>query len=168
MAKTQITRTSSGWVDNDDPTVLHPNRRTAREARRKSLYYQGKTGHLRSLKSKPTSTTAPTFTVTQPLTGLTGLQRRLYDRLIYQQGVTTTEAYFVVTKRGYNAAASYGHMREAGANHSEALSVIDLGSPNVSRAYGQHRAVGFTHTDALRDAIIIGGMEDDDDNDNDD
>lgn len=145
---TKIKRTTKGWYDVDNPSVYYPARRYARDARR---------GTPVVFKSKPTVTGDQTNSARS----LSGLQKRLYERLIYRQGVTTTEALAVIMNNPYNKAASYGHMRAAGANHSEALTVIDLGSPAVSLAYGQHRAVGYQHTDALRDAIIIGGMDDD-------
>ena len=163
MAKTKITQTPQGWIDDDDPTVFHPNRRAARVARYRALVAKGKTAHLRS---KP-STSANTYKIATPLapnvtgiTNLSSLQNRLMDRLTQRQGVALADAMSVITGHGYNAAASYGHMREAGANHNEALIVIDLGSPDVSVAYGRARATGYNHTYALQKALRDGSGDD--------
>lgn len=180
MAKTQISKTPNGWIDNDNPTVFHPSREAAREARRKSLYYQGKTAHLRSLKVNhglmsqswvrssaglpATQTTGTPSTSTNSIDTVkvtnvtvdlfTGLEQRLFDRLTQRQGVSQTEATSVIKSNGYNKAASYGHMRAAGAGHFEALFVINLDNPDVSLAYGIARANGDDHTTALREALV--------------
>ena len=83
------------------------------------------------------------------------LQNRLIDRLTGAQGVSYDDARSVVTTFTYNKAASYGHMREAGATHDEALSVIGLDSPSVSVLYGQFRAAGQGHATALNGALHV-------------
>ncbi len=145
---TKIQKTTLGWIDVDIPTSYYRARRQARDARR-----------LRVAGYIPTAS----IVASQRKTGLSSLQQRLYDRLTTQQGVTVSDAYDVVTSYGYNAAASYGHMREAGATHEDALTVIDLGLPSVSVEYGQHRAAGYDHADALGFALDSGVLDDDDD-----
>jgi len=141
---------ATGWVDVDAPATIYPARRVARDARRNRL-----NGRLSF--SPPSAQRMPTFTATtvQPAspTPLSGLQNRLLDRLTTFQGVTTDEAMDVITAHGYNASASYGHMRFAGATHHEALIVIGLDSPDVSLAYGMARARGVDHADSLREAL---------------
>lgn len=146
---TKIKQCPSGWFDVDHPTVFHPTRWQARDARR---------GVIRPIiqTAPKTYVATVTQTVTRPTTVpsmLHGLQQRLYDRLTTQQGVTPADAYDVITSNGYNAAASYGHMREAGANHSEATFVISIGAPDLSVAYGLARASGYNHTGALQKAL---------------
>lgn len=140
---TKIKRTPQGWIDIDNPTIFHRARRLARDARR-----------LNKMSQRPvfTSKVADRL-ITPDRAPFSGLQQRLYDRLTQRQCVSQNDAYAVVVSHGYNAAASYGHMREAGANHSEALAVIDLGSPDVSLSYGQARAAGYNHTYALQRAL---------------
>lgn len=155
---TKIKRTAQGWIDTDVPSTYHRCRRLARDARRASraTVSTAVTGVV------VPKVVVPTYTVTTPTgSSLTGLQQRLYDRLTQQQGVSAADAFDVITSHGYNAAASYGHMREAGANHSEAKIVIDLGSPAVSLAYGQRRATGYNHAWALQRALAAAGQDDD-------
>lgn len=137
---TKITRTADGWIDVDNPTAFHKVRRLARDARRASR------GCVR-----------PTDQVTGPT--LTSLQTRLLNRMTQLQGVDADDALDVITSNGYNKAASYGHMRAAGANHSEALYVIGLNAPDVSLAYGLARFAGEDHTEALKEAL--GELDDD-------
>lgn len=162
MAKVQITKTQKGWIDNDDPSTTYPSRRAARDGRRQALIAKGKTAHLRSLKAKPTTakpdpgTGVSTSNVTtSPNDGslLTSLQQRLLDRMTQRQGVNLNEALQVISVNPYNKAASYGHMRAAGANHAEAVIVINLGNPDVSVSYGKARAAGYNHTYALQRAL---------------
>lgn len=131
----------SGWIDVDNPSFIYGSRRLARDARRARL-----------------SGTAPAYNVTLPnsvtsvprqTSGPTGLRARLFDRLTTQQGASESEASYVLANFGYNASASYGHMRAAGATHTEAVLVISLGSPAASLTYGQARAAGVDHNDAF-------------------
>lgn len=139
----------SGWIDIDDPSVIFPTRRLARDSRR--------------IRLNPQSwTTAVSHQTTVYDPPLTSLQARLYDRLTHRQGVDRSDALSVVTSFGYNAAASYGHMRAAGASHAEALTVISIGSPTLSLAYGTNRAMGDNHHVALRDALVEVRDDDDD------
>lgn len=158
--KIKRSHTGQGWIDVDDPVRMYGSRRLARDARRVRL------GN--SLPTKATSVPRPTTVVVQniaasPNDGLSGLQHRLFTRLTFQQGVTNTDALMVIDNYGYNQAASYGHMRAAGANHSEALSVILLESPDLSVAYGRARAAGYNHTGALAKAIREVNGDDTDD-----
>lgn len=138
----------SGWVDVDSPTYVYASRRQARDARRARL--AGTTA--------PQTVTAAVQPVSQPTqpdtSGYSGLTARLYDRLTTRQGVSDSEARAVLSQYGYNASASYGHMREAGATHFEALLVVALGSPAISVTYGRERAAGSDHTSALTDALL--------------
>jgi hypothetical protein len=181
MAKTQISRTPYGWVDNDNPTQFYASRRAARAARQASLIAQGKTAHLRSISKPKSQTLTVPKTAPQPLPNVTvinttvnnlsSLQDRLYDRLTNRQGVSAADAFDVITGNGYNKAASYGHIREAGATHEEALDVVNLELPDVSLAYGLARAAGTDHADALQEALNpwtthqwpVGGTSDGDD-----
>lgn len=154
---TKIKKTTNGWIDVDRPTIYHSVRREARDARRKRVQYYAFRGVVPPIVAVPPAPTAPVFSgsVVPPINvGLTSLQQRLYDRLTQRQGVTAADAYDVIKNNGYNKAASYGHMREAGANHSEAEIVIDIGVPAVSVAYGLARASGKDHTAALKEALL--------------
>lgn len=149
--ETKIFKNSSGWYDVDNPSVYYPTRALCRDARR---------GTSVATLPKRVMSVPSSVATSQPQNGslLTGLQLRLLDRLTYQQGVDLADAMSVILVNGYNKAASYGHMRDAGANHSEALAVINLDSPAVSVAYGRARANGLDHTSALKEAL-----DDDDD-----
>jgi hypothetical protein len=149
--ETKIFKSTSGWYDVDNPTVFHPTRdicRLARKADRKVL--PTAIGTI----TMPVYASPPAVTVkTRPATpSLTSLQNRLMDRLTLQQGVGEFDALAVITTFGHNAAASYGHMRAAGATHNEALDVISLGVPDLSLAYGLARFAGLDHADALKEA----------------
>lgn len=160
MPDTKIARTSDGWVDLDDTSKAYDVRWKARLARRhaqQGVFIPGPTSSF-----SPPSLTTSTFTAAGNTNGtvnvLTPLQQKLYDRLTLTQSVSITDAMDVVINNGYNKAASYGHMRAAGANHSEALTVISLDNPAISLSYGLSRAQGLNHTDALNKAL-----KDDDD-----
>lgn len=153
----------NGWVDVDNPSTIHAYRWQARDARRG-------TGSVQRGKSRIAnrSTTAPQNKPTTPIVGvvtppLTSLQVRLMDRLTTRQGVTYADAKSVIETHGYNATASYGHMREAGATHFEALTVINLDVPDYSFAYGMARAAGLDHAGALSEALKFGAPDADDD-----
>lgn len=169
---TKIKQNASGqWIDVDNPTVTHSARRLARQARRNRLG-TGLPSQVTSVPRVDTSVAKPKdgLTITPapgaPGSLLTGLQARLLDRLTNQQGVDLTDALQVITSNGYNKAASYGHMRAAGASHNEAVIVIDLDMPDVSRCYGIARANGENHADAIKGALA--GCDDGDDDDDDD
>lgn len=147
---TKIKKTYWGWIDVDDPTPIYNTRRLARDARR-----------LRLNPQSWTTTVSHQTTVYDP--PLSGLDARLYDRLTNKQGVSRDDALSVIRSNGYNAAASYGHMRAAGATHEEALSVIALANPAVSLGYGQARGRGDDHADALRWALFLDDITDDGD-----
>ncbi len=155
MPDTKIIHTPQGWIDDDVKNVFFHCRRLARDARRTRLAG----GAVRVVPPAPrqaatTTTTNVTVVGTQNSTiTLTSLQQRLYDRLTGRQGVSDADASEIIINNGYNAAASYGHMRYAGALHAEAKIVIGLGSPEISMAYGIARAAGFDHTDALAQAL---------------
>lgn len=160
MPDTAILKSSAGWYDRDNPNTTFRVRREARAARRAAR--GGPVTTPSAPKASMPSQTITYGTVTQlnnghtttTMTGsLSSLQMRLYDRLTMNQGVSNADALEVITNNGYNKAASYGHMRAAGANHYEALAVIDLDSPSVSKAYGVNRADGMNHTDALAEAL---------------
>lgn len=140
---------SGGWIDVDNPTVVHDARWKARAARRGSL-----PSTVTSLPRVTQNIVAPTPPAATPsvtsLSPLTGLQQRLVNRLTTWQGVSLPEALVVVNSYGYNAAASYGHMREAGATHAEAVEVINRDDPDASLVYGKARAAGHDHVSALR------------------
>lgn len=136
---TKIKRTANGWIDVDVPTNYFGARRLARDARR-----------IRLTSNRPAFKLSPP----KPQDSLTGLQDRLLTRLTQRQGVARDEALAVIKNNGYNKAASYGHMREAGANHSEATIVVDLELPDVSLAYGIARSSGEDHSAALRKALL--------------
>jgi hypothetical protein len=155
--ETKIFKNSSGWYDVDNPTVYYSTREQARDVRR---------GRGKTLTSRPSALdtvkadldkTRQALTVTpQPDSAdsaLTSLQVRLLGRLTQRQGVDLLDALNVITSYGYNAAASYGHMRESGATHDEAIEVIDLDSPDVSLAYGLSRGAGYNHTYSLQRAF---------------
>ena len=159
-----------GWFDVDEPTVLHKTRWQARAARKakkaglqvaytKAPQPKVTSGYIQAAKG--TSTTHATITVSgihdfiQSVTKpkLTSLQSKLLNRLHNSQNVNYNDAEFIVTHFGYNAAASYGHMRVAGATHDEAYLVVSLNNPHVSVTYGLLRAQGEDHISALREAI---------------
>lgn len=165
---TTVKRIAPGaWIDIDDPNTTYPARWRARQARRDKKV---------TLVSTPSSNlpgnshnTTPTMSVVSVRAGLgfpaltsaqvgvippyTPLQLRLMDRLVQRQGVDWTDAHQIINEYGYNQAASYGHMRAAGATHTEAEYVIKLENPAVSLAYGKARAQNYTHTTALRNAL---------------
>lgn len=151
--ETKIFKNTSGWYNVEKPGVYHATRDAARAARKATIVGTTATA------TAPTSTPTP---IKHPQTGMTmtGLQQRLFDRLTQRQGVDTLDALFVVTSNGYNAAASYGHMREAGATHAEALAVIWLDSPTVSVSYGRLRAAGNDHTSAYKEALRAAASDD--------
>jgi hypothetical protein len=152
--ETKIFKNSSGWYDVDNPGVYHATRALCRDARKSNLL----TKVTPAPRSVPTAITSPVGP------GLTSLQIRLLNRLTQRQGVSLVEARNVITNNGHNKAASYGHMRQAGANHCEALQVIDLDSPAISVAYGRARAAGYNHVGALAKALReVQGPQDDDD-----
>lgn len=148
--ETKIFKSQSGWYDVDNPNVYHPTREACRQARK------GGASVAPAIAVVPVLPSQDTNVATVPDTyqaGLTGLQQRLFIRLTSSQGVSQSEALEVIRNNGYNKAASYGHMRAAGANHDEALQVIFVGSPAVSLSYGLSREDGFNHVDALRKAL---------------
>lgn len=132
-----------GWIDTDVPNVFYASRRLARDARRNRLG----NGHI-AVVGYSSSNNLPAGGAV-----LNQLQTKLYDRLTQRQGVDVADAVDVITNNGYNKAASYGHMREAGATHSEANIVISLDSPYVSLTYGRLRSRGYDHTPALQRAL---------------
>ena len=162
MPDTKIAKTDAGWVDKDQPDIYHPVRREARAARRAARSIHG---FFKGSKSAPKTTNVTVLgmkdAVTQQPAGqimLSGFDQKLYNRLTARHGVPADDALEIVSdviahRIGYNQAASYGHMREAGATHSEASIVICLGSPAISLAYGLARANGINHTDALAEAL---------------
>lgn len=164
--ETKIFKNTNGWYDVDNPGVYHATRALCRDARKGNL-----PSKVTSLPRTTSAISCGTFTTVQApagpgLSAFQGLQHRLFVRLTAQQGVTTDEAKDVILNNGYNAAASYGHMREAGANHSEALFVIGIGAPDLSVAYGIARAAGYNHTGALEKAMReIQDAQDDNRND---
>lgn len=145
MPDTAIIKTNDGWIDRDAPQVFYPVRRLAREARRSS--------HPRTIKNakpfKSRFTSTPATTIAAPVDGL---KKKLHARF-ETYGIAKADADFVIDSFGYNKAASYGHMRAAGANHSEALNVVALDSPEISLAYGKARARGEGHTAAFAEAL---------------
>lgn len=145
-----------GWVDIDNPSNVYSARRLARDARRSGRL------SLTPVSAQPSTVIRAVASDNShnDYTTYSTLQQRLYDRLTLRQGVTPADAHDIITSHGYNAAASYGHMRAAGANHSEAEAVIDLGSPDVSLAYGRARATGYNHTGALQKALRDTGDDD--------
>lgn len=155
--ETKIFKNTNGWYNVEKPGVYHATRDAARAARKATITNTYVAAHTTPVI--PDNAQASTFAPR----GLSELRQRLFDRLTKRQGVDPVDALSVITSNGHNAAASYGHMREAGATHDEALSVIWRGSPSVSLAYGHHRAYGYNHADALRDALVIGDVDDNDD-----
>jgi hypothetical protein len=147
---TKIKRTANGWIDIDDPATAWRTRRLARDARRGTPTF-----------SSASMTSVIHATVTPP--ALTSLEYRLLDRLTTEQGVTHPDALYVISSYGYNASASYGHMRAAGATHDEALNVISLGQPDVSLAYGKGLASGLSHLAAIQKALLEKFVGNDDD-----
>lgn len=148
---TKVKKTQNGWIDVDEPNKTFGARRQARDFRR---YRLTGTTPTKTVKSTPTPATPVTpDPVAKLQAGLSKLQARLLTRMTLRQGVFQSEALEVILDNGYNAAASYGHMRVAGATHDEALIVIGVGLPDVSLAYGIARARGKDHTAALREAL---------------
>lgn len=157
MPDTKIAKTDNGWIDKDRPNIFHTVRREARAARRAARSIHG---FFKKSAPKTSVINATVFGMKDAVTNqpvgqiiLTGLQQRLYDRLTTKQGVSADDALEVVCANGYNKAASYGHMRVAGATHSEANIVIGLNSAAISLEYGLHRQDGMNHTDALAEAL---------------
>lgn len=156
---TRLKQTPQGWVDLDNPTTTYPSRRLARLGRRRNR--SGSTP-VATPTATATATTQALSQTSQALTiqpqpdspdsALTSLQVRLLDRMTQWQGVDLVDALSVITSNGYNAAASYGHMREAGATHDEAVEVISKGSADISLAYGLARAAGYNHDYSLQRA----------------
>jgi hypothetical protein len=154
MPDTKILRKDSGWIDTDVPNVIHRVRREARDARRANRVVNKAITNVNISSWKPTGhATVTGVSVTHLNSTLTGLQQKLYDRLTNKQGVDTDDALDVILNNGYNKAASYGHMREAGATDAEARIVISLNEPQVSLDYGLHRGMGYDHIDALKEAL---------------
>lgn len=160
MPDTKITKTVNGWIDLDDPNIFHPIRRLARDARRAKRIAMGGVRRVAAIRPRQYTKNVTVVGLKDPQTNLpagqiilSGLQRKLHDRLTNLQGVSQDDAMNVILGNGYNKAASYGHMREAGATHAEAEIVIGLDSPDVSVAYGRARAYGENHTTALAKAL---------------
>lgn len=160
--KTRIERTANGWVDLDYPNVTYTTRRVAREARAARLRREQtspqyastsdfKAAHVLHREAADAQRQAETPEVEADLTRL---QQRLFTRLTTEQGVTEKDALTVIQAVGYNAAASYGHMRAAGTTHYEAAAVIYLASPRISLSYGTARGTGASHFDALKEAFL--------------
>lgn len=155
MPDTKILKTNDGWIDVDEPSNHWRVRWEARQARRARLG-----PNTKSPASIPTQTTVlfgvtPTSTDGTTITPFTSLQNKLYVRLTSKQGVSDADAVSVVLNNTYNKAASYGHMRQAGATHAEAEIVIGLSNPDISLAYGINRAKKMSHTDALAEALKV-------------
>lgn len=157
---TKVKRTAQGWVDVDEPSKFYNVRRLARLARRmKRLGQQvGGTNGVFPIRARQPQTVTRQVTAvgyTQPgnAPSMSTLQQRLYNRLTQTQNVDHDDALDMVLNNGYNKAASYGHMRAAGANHSEAKLVVDMNDPDVSLDYGKLRAQRFDHTSALTAAL---------------
>lgn len=151
MPDTKIMRARTGeWIDIDNPAKGYPSRRLARDARRQYLISTG----WNPPKRKPViKARAPLNPVVNLDLGLTDLQSKLLRRMTLDQGVLRSDAVEILAEFGYNASASYGHMRHAGANHTEAKSVISMLNPDISVTYGKARAQGKNHTDALDIAL---------------
>lgn len=166
MPDTKIKREPQGWIDVDKPNTFYRVRREARAARRADRIAASHNMTARKWISTTTplkvvgltakKTKAVTIIDSGDSDKLTSLQERLLERLTKTQGVAEDDALEIIKNNGYNKAASYGHMRAAGATHSEAKIVIALSEPTVSLAYGKNRAQGYTHTDALREALQDG------------
>lgn len=145
--ETRIKQFPQGWADLDHPNVFHATRAVARDARKAS---RAGTPVVTTQIFQTVQTSTPTLDLSPTFSGL---QNRLLNRMVNQQGVSVDDATSVIETNGYNKAASYGHMREAGADHYEALVVIGMDDPAVSLAYGQARAAGEDHVDALMEAF---------------
>lgn len=156
-----------GWIDIDVPRTIYATRLQARNGRAsrllaaknsRSLHPSGGIAPQRSTGAIPVAdadTDVKTVTTDNPgVFSLTSLQFRLFLRLTQEQGVSPDDALSVMRSFGYNASASYGHLRAAGATHDEALSVIHYGVPAVSRSYGEARVAGKGHFEAAQEAII--------------
>lgn len=178
MPDTKIKHTPQGWIDTDKPHTYWRVRRLARQARRDDRQaapavkaaipqrtrglgsMQGVPGPIAQMKTNVTAVGYQPGPGQQTVVGvMSGLQQRLLDRLTARQNVTSDDAVEVISNNGYNAAASYGHMREAGANHAEAKIVISLGSQDTSVNYGKGRAAGKSHVDALSEALKSGSSD---------
>jgi hypothetical protein len=85
---------------------------------------------------------------------MTSLRRRAFHRLTRDFRIDTVAASIAVSAFGYNAAVSYGHLRQAGATHNEAMEVISKGDPKFSLRYGELRAAGEAHVNAKALASI--------------
>lgn len=162
MPDTKIKKTQQGWIDTDRPNQFHRVRRLARDARRIALAKQPMKGIApQNAPFLPNNMNTNVVQVGyQPGPGqgtavaqFVGLQKKLWDRLTMHQGVSPDDALEIITNNSYNKAASYGHMRAAGANHHEAKIVISLNSPDTSLAYGIARAQGMNHVDSLSKAL---------------
>ncbi len=127
-----VFKTTQGWYDKDNPTVFYKTRKGARLARQAS--------RRKAFSTMPATPTPSPFN---------SLQLKLLRRLTGKQGVPVAEAVEIVHDYGHNTAASYGHMRAAGATHDEAKAVIAHCDPDLSLRYGQRRAQGLSHTGAL-------------------
>ena len=138
------------WIDVDVPSNFYDARWQARDARRGAVAHHARP-RTYAVSTPPASPT-----------GLTSLQQRLYDRLTATQGVSASDAHDVITSHGYNAAASYGYMRAAGATNEEALAIIDRGNPQVSLTYGRLREVGHNHAASLATALMHEALSGDD------
>lgn len=169
MPDTKVAKTANGWIDKDDPNTYYRVRRLARDARRAKRINQGqpkgvtvKAQTAQQIGLVPKVTKFSVFGMKNSVTGvpqgsqqLTSLQDKLYTRLTTSQGVDPTDALSIITSNGYNKAASYGHMRAAGATHAEAEIVINLDNPDISLAYGKAREAGESHTNALSSALNV-------------
>jgi hypothetical protein len=147
------------WIDVDQPTQFWTVRRLARDARRSNLVQQGKVKPVVKQNYTPknphviTTNLTAVGTITGNVHVLSQLQQKLFNRLTTQQNVSVDDAFRVITTYGYNKAASYGHMREAGATDPEADIVVNLNNPAISLCYGIGRASGLNHTLALGKAL---------------
>lgn len=137
MPDTTILKTANGWIDRDEPNVFHPCRRLARDARR------GRNPRAVKMVAKPTTL------LHVNVANLSQLQRKLYNRFTSHQGIPADEAFEVVRKWTYNKAASYGHIRAAGATPKEAEFVVNQNDPTTSLMYGNDRAAGIDHLVSL-------------------
>lgn len=138
MPDTKIEKWATGWVDVDVPGEVHRTRAEARAARR---------------ARKQGRVTAKGQLLLLPVSRLTSLPRGLENKLRSQltvRGVADVQIdEMLASGLGYNAIASYGHMRQAGATHDEAKEVVERGEPHVSLNYGHARAAGLDHDAAL-------------------
>lgn len=152
---TKVHQTNQGWIDDDNPNTHYSARRLARDARRKARG-DTTTTTKQTVKVKTHTVVGFKHSTTGIPAGnqtLTSLQEKLLKRMTDKQNVQEADAIDIITSNGYNKAASYGHMRAAGATHAEATIVIGLSSPDVSVAYGKARANGLNHILALSEAL---------------